>query len=748
MDTPRFKEVVGSFLDSSDRFQFERGELVLQIGTDVLMATATQREGTLFVKEDGVEVRAENWIAHRLAMLPLLADRILSSIKEVPAFVTPKGEFLDEISRSPVDDPIRVPDAVATVGEFLNRRPGGTCSVLYLTSDAGEGKTTVINHFARLQAKLFKERQTDWLLVPINLGGRPFLRFDDVVVASLVNQLRFQRLYFDAFLQLVRMGLIVPALDGFEEIFVETSEGDAISSLGTLIRQLKGEGSLLIAARKAYFEFRRLQTQARLLDALPDADVGFGRVGLRRWEQAEFIQYCTLIGTENPKQLYGDVTSIVGANHPLVTRPVLVRRLVEVASDMPTNSFIPNLKLSAHSYFSWLVDHLLEREANHKWIDKHGDPPKPLLTVREHHELLSFLAEEMWISRSATLSSDMVDSLAELFCESKNYSPIIARQVKERLKQHALIIAVGHGKVEFSFDHDDFREFFLGEQLGFHLINGSEADIRKIFRMENLPALALQSALESVGRAEVNINKLTTLVLRVGLSEGSSTFVRENAGAMLAPLLTKNTEKTFTIDGIVFPPQSLSGRTIVGITFKNCYFRPTTLENSELMSCRFLSCEFEHIGLVENTATVRDCSVSSDTRVHSVTRVHSTELTDFYDPTGIHTILARCGFTFERPPVSSFQGENQVDPDLRITEKALHTFTRSTLVSEGTFRLRLSLNANHFMSEILPNLMRAGVLEMGAKERYRLGISLGTIEEALANCGGSFKRFLKLVSQR
>src|SRR4051794_23868961 len=91
---------------------------------------------------------------------------------------------------------------------------------------------------------------------------------------------------------------LVPALDGFEEIFVETSDGDAVTSLGTLIGQLGGEGTLLIAARKAFFEFKRLDTQAKLLDTLPNVDVGFGRVSLRRWAKQEFVEYCHRRGFE------------------------------------------------------------------------------------------------------------------------------------------------------------------------------------------------------------------------------------------------------------------------------------------------------------------------------------------------------------------------------------------------------------------------------------------------------------------
>jgi hypothetical protein len=173
-------------------------------------------------------------------------------------------------------------------------------------------------------------------------------RLLDIVVASLVNNLRFQRLYFEAFVHLVRMGVLVPALDGFEEIFVETSEADAISSLGNLISHLQGDGSLVIAARKAYFEFRSLRAQARLLDSLPNVDVSFGRVGLCRWSEEEFTTYATLAGLEDAKQFYDSVCEIVEVGHPLLTRPVLVRRLVELAKGAG-NEFISGLRPKANS---------------------------------------------------------------------------------------------------------------------------------------------------------------------------------------------------------------------------------------------------------------------------------------------------------------------------------------------------------------------------------------------------------------
>lgn len=748
MDSARFKEIIGAFLDSSDQFDTDKGQVAIQLGQEVISLTLTNVRGTLWVTEGIHHLPAEEWIIKRLAMLPLLAERILASVPENAEFITPQADFLDDINRNASDEMAHAPDATKAVTDFLSRRFGGTCSVLYLTSDAGEGKTTLINHLARSQAEKYRKGTTDWLLVPVALGGRPFLRFDDVVVASLVNHLRFQRLYFDAFLHLVRMGVLVPALDGFEEIFVETSEAEAISSLGNLIRHLQGDGALLIAARKAYFEFRNLRSQARLLDSLPGVDVAFGRVSLRRWSRTEFVDYATLVGLDEAAGFYEQVCEVLDATHPLLTRPVLVRRLVQLALATGTE-FISQLRPNANNYFSWLVDQLIAREAEEKWIDKHGEPPAPLLSKDEHHELLGYIAEEMWNSKTNVLSGEMLDSLAEIFCESKHKSPIVSRQVKERIRQHALIISSSQGGREFEFDHDDFRAFFLGEQLARYIAAGTDHEIRKLFRVDTLPTVTLDSAVGLLAAACKDSTTLIESILRVGLSESSSTFVRENAGAFITPLLRCEHAPALQLKGLVFPPDSLRACSIKDVRFVDCYFRATSLYASQLKNCRFEGCEFEHIGANPSSIAVEQCALI-ETKIHSLTLEIRDTSTDYYDPEHIDIQTARLGFSLEAKQLKlSSVAIQEDDEDLRIAEKALQTFHRSTRVHEGTFKLRLSLHERRFFDEILPRLMRAGIIEElpGRDRHFRRAIPVVRIADALSACNGSFDSFVRLAGR-
>ncbi len=755
MDSVRFKQILSTFADSEDSLEIGKGgSLTIQIGNEIITAHLLVREGTLFVSEGDNVQRAEKWLVHRIAMLDILADRIIENVPKTKTFVPPRAELLATLDVAPTDTPSPRNDALQSLRESLERRPAGTCSVLYLTSDAGEGKTTVINELANHQAKRFRDREADWLLVPISLAGKPFLRFEDVIIASLMNQLRFQRLYFDAFVELVKMGVLIPALDGFEEVFVETADGDAVSSLGTLIRQLGGDGTLLIAARQAYFEFRGFETQAKLLDTLPGVDVAFSRLQIERWGKEEFFRYCGLNGLQNPERLYTEVTSRVLPDHPLVTRAVLVRRLVDIAKAHPDFSFVAEIRPETETFFLRFIDQILEREAVEKWIDKANEPPKPLLTVAEHHQLLNYVAEEMWISKKAVLSGEMLDSLAEIFCESNGKSPVVTRQVRERLKQHALIVSVGGSRREFAFDHDNFREFFLGEQLGSHLLNGHLADIRKLMRVDLLRDWTLDMAVSIITAEGSSFAPVLACVLDTAHAEGPSSYVRENAGGMALRLLGRIEDKPLSAQDLVFPVGALHRWPIHNVTFKGCYFRSTALSPSLLRNCRFEGCEFERIEL-EQDAVVHDCVMRGETVVRSVgaTRTGG-ERTDMYDPRQIRAALARAGFTFDSQQTElPFEEIPPPDARLSIFEKAVQSFQRSTHVSSGTFRLRLSLNAAEFFDDIFPEMKRIGILEEitsgpGAHDRYKLGVPMGVIASALAESGGSYTRCLEIIRAR
>jgi hypothetical protein len=555
-------------------------------------------------------------------------------------------------------------------------------------------------------------------------------------------------MYFDSFVELARLGLLIPALDGFEEVFVETSEGEAVSSLGTLIHQMHGEGTLLIAARRAYFEYRGLETQAKLLDGIPDVDVGFGKLRLLRWSKTEFVEYCRLNGVADPGELYQGAIARIPEEHPLLTRPVLVKRLVEIAKTLKPDQFLGSLQPETDQFYLRFIDQIVEREARSKWIDKHGEPPQPLLTVSEHHELLGYVAEEMWLAKTASLSSDMLDSISDMFAETKTKSAATIRQVRDRIKHHALILQSAFNKNQFQFDHEDFREFFLGEQLGRYLVKGDPTDVRRLLRVEVLPSWTLDVAVTMVLEQKGRSVGLIDLVQRVSRADGPMSYLRENCGALAIRLMEKI--GAGEVQELTLPVDSLRGRVLGDCAFVRCYFRRMRLEETKLSKTRFAECEFERIDLAgdsrEVQADIEKCTF------HCVVVGHNEDFYEVYDRERIRFFLSSNGFTFkgEDLPVKP----STFDVELQILQKVVNTFRRCTVVGEGTLKLRLSLHSNKFFTSLLPDLLRAGVLQevkhqgSGAQAHFRLGIRMSDVADLISDSEGSYKRFLTIVQSR
>jgi hypothetical protein len=745
MNIQEFRQVLTSFADKPADVSIEKGRLLAEVHESLIEATVAVREGSVIVTEGAETVTAERWITHRIARLPLLADRIIDYTRTESSFVTPSALLLDSIDEAPSEEPREVEDAAVAGTEVLGRRPAGTSSVLYLTSDAGEGKTTLINELALAQARAFKRKESDWLLVPVSLGGRPFMRLDDVIISGLVNKYRFSVLYYDAFLELVRLGVLVPALDGFEEMFVESASGEAMSALGNLIQLLNRSGTVLIAARKAFFEYKNLEAQARLLDALGSASVAFARLALQRWNRTKFVEYCRKRGVAEGEQIFEDVAVRLGATHPMLTRAVLVKRLLDVAQDKgEREALLRSIQPGADEFFPQFVDAIIQREAAEKWIAKSGEPRVPLLSVQEHHELLSMVAMEMWESRVDALSASVLDPLAELYAEQRGKTPDVARQCVDRLKHHALIVQAGETRA-FGFDHEEFRYFFLGEAIGRAIVEGRVSDLRASLRVGTLPRMALDGAASSVRRAAVELSSVLGTLTKSAEGEGAASFTRENAGALVAQLLALGITKC-EIQKLTFPPDSLGIARLEQVRFTDCYFQQTTPPQL-IRDTLFVACEFDRIEIGNARAlagvTLQECLV------HSVVREDETPI---FDPERIKILLANAGAVVRDGPSPTAQlsipDAAPRDAKLALATRVLRGFMRSTELNEGTLRSRAGKAANEFIDEVLPRLLAAGILKevsylgSGTQRRFRLGLRMADVKAREGASEGNFDAFV------
>jgi len=752
MQIDTFKSIISTFADPGAEIIYDRTRMMFSINGSVIDAAITSRSGDIYVDEGAGFVHASKWIVTRLANLPLLANRIIEQIPSQESFVAPAADILPSLNSDPNDQKTNVNNALKEILSNLSNRSPLETTVLYLTSDAGEGKTSLINKAAREQAKSFAAGESDWLLVPIILGGRHFLRFDDITVGALQNKYRFPFLYYNSFLALVRMGVIVPAFDGFEEMFVENSSGEALSAMGILVSALQSTGAVVIAARKAYFEFENLRSQEKLYDTISQFSVGFSKLEINRWNKEQFLAYCVNRKISDGEVIYNRVAERLGATHSLLTRAVLVTKLLDIAGKSDSlEKFIERIQSSGSDFFSVFIRGIIEREATEKWIDRSGDMGSNLLTVDEHCELLSLIAIGMWESRTDYLKKDHLEMIAEYFCESKGKTSLQSQQVIDRIRGHALLVSSNDIATAVQFDHDEFRQFFLGDGLAASVAPMNKPAIAEAFsilRRGVLPEHTQLSFIRAVKRNnddDLSCLEAANFIAQVSSLDGQASYTKENCGNLIARLLSEIDAKESTFEDIVFGIDCLRDCKITGATFENCHFSQGSYELTTLTNCSFKNCTFGQIRF--HSSTVFDSNDFETCNFDSI-RVEASGL-EIWEPNAIKIFLTSLGSTFDTPIDASLEiPAPHIDEGLINVEKLLRYFMRSTHISESVIKIKLGDRGQSFIDDFLPQLIDKGIVVeidnrgSGQQRRFKLGKPLQQINAKLAEAKGSYTAFL------
>lgn len=765
MNIIEFKRILTSFADEPSDVDIRLGKVIAQIRDEVIdisVSYSTDSEQKLLITENGEIYPARSWLLNRVARLPQLADRILSNTNifsehntNLP-FVVPSGNLSSDLSTIEDSDNIVTENVVESLLLKASQPLPGATSVLYLTSDAGEGKTTIINRAAKIQAQRFKEKAVGSLIIPIPLTGRAFLTFDDAVIASLVNKMRFNYLYYDAFIELVRMGAIVPAFDGYEEMLVEGSKNEAVSALGNLAQSLESSGTVIVAARKAFFEYLSFKTQAKLFDAIGNRSVSFSRLAISRWNKIQFLEYGQLRGVTDGEDIYSIVAGRLGYDHPLLTRAVLVRRLYDVATENSDRQALAEmLGNSPQDYFYTFIDAIIKREASEKWLlVTSKEAGEPLLEVSEHHDLLSRIAQEMWESSSTSLRHDVIDVLVDIFSEGHKKNPRDTRQIKERLKQHSLLAIDSSKGQALAFDHEDFQSFYTGEALGRILHSQSRSDSHTFLSVALLSNVTIEQAIQYISRNKIDFHEILNKLVGISRSETDFSYCKENCGALairLAECISLKKDE-LELDALFFPVDALKGRSLKNLKFSRCHFQPTSLAGTNFDNIEFEDVTFERLEFNIEDKPFISCKFS-ECQISSIVLPNSDEHS--FDPDQIDFWILGAGAIKSGETTITESTSSQIDERFKILEKLLRIFIRSTQVDEEIIRLRLgNIFAPRFFDGILHELLDIKLLEevpwkgRGVQHRYKLTMQMLDVSETLEESHGSFDKFCKLISDQ
>lgn len=157
---------------------------------------------------------------------------------------------------------VHSPEEVDQILLASSRRISNATEVLLIDGPAGIGKTSLISQLAMARAEQYRLAPVP-LILHVKSRGRVLSNLDDLMAFSL--QTIRSHVTYDQVPVLVRHGLIVVAVDGFDELGDPNGYDTAWAQLGELISTVRGKGVLILAGRDTFISRQRLMKDVNAL---------------------------------------------------------------------------------------------------------------------------------------------------------------------------------------------------------------------------------------------------------------------------------------------------------------------------------------------------------------------------------------------------------------------------------------------------------------------------------------------------
>lgn len=391
-------------------------------------------------------------------------------------------------------------ESVEAVDSLLggDRPTESSTEILLLDGPAGVGKTTLIEQIGLRRAESYKISGNP-LVLHVKSRGRVLSNLQDLMAFSL-QTLRLSITY-DQIPVLVRHGLVVLAIDGFDELGDPNGYQLAWAQVNEIVTSVRGHGSIILAGRDTFIGRDRLLRDVKSLRSNVDV---VNEVALDSPLPDQARAWLKRTGQWNDASLAQPVISVLLEPGSYALRPVFLRLIRDQVKAREIKA------KSENDLTSFLVGHMIDREAG-----KFGDVVERVLTPQKLREFIfDFLVEvarDMADSQAESVDSVALTWIAEASLGS-GYPDEVVAMIKNRVGVVAFLAdddRPGHKK----FSHAQIMNFFLAS-AAFRAI--SSGDIPKFIR-RNLLGVDLLKAF-----GELTVSKVST-------DEGASEYFFQEA---------------------------------------------------------------------------------------------------------------------------------------------------------------------------------------------------------------------------
>lgn len=572
-----------------------------------------------------------------------LAKMILQA-RRPSLYVSTKAILVDHPESHPAP-------AIDLINGVLNDPSGDATRMVIVTGEAGAGKTYVLQELVRRQALAYQAGESRLLYLYVNAQGRALARLAEALATEL-QDLRAQ-LTYHAVAVLVRLGVLVPVIDGFDELIGVSGYDDAFSSLSRFIEELDGEGQIVASARSAYYE-EEFVSRSVSSSSLGDHAWVQVPIQVKAWDKEEFESFIQeklakeYQGREDTSSPMREIESAFsGVNERLKQKPLFVAKAFDLV--------MQGTKISGErDLLAALVDAYLNRERTEKLL---GRNVGALLTAEQLATLLASLAEEMWNLETRELDRRSIRDVAEYVLATENVEESFQRIIIDRMPTLAFL-APGERPGSIKFEHELFFSLFLSKIVAGALLQPTESMRMLLSRSALPPEISGMVAADTHDKLAVGLipglDVLANTISELGQAENNRTGqVRENAGRLIMAILEMESSadrpvSKIGIRNVVFPGGSLAGVHLDQCVLKNVMLRRTDLSTTKIVRSSAYRVMLHEVAVDPQVTRLELRGVDPATDVFGLRLRRDSATEVVFDPDEVLAVLADCG-TVERP---------------------------------------------------------------------------------------------------
>ncbi|SMO55604.1 hypothetical protein [Propioniciclava tarda] len=691
------RELSGQILEEGD-------DIFVQVGEDLL----TYRQ----------------FLTVNLGRLDVLANRLLARAPGVPHFVEGPARLL-----RPASDVEYATSAMHALDNELKQGSPFITRIVFVTADAGLGKTALLRELQARTASKFLAGQSRYLLWHLDLQGRQLLRLNEALMGDL-GDLRMFGLWMPGLVRLMRSRALVVAIDGFDELSAEQGSNTSLGALASITAQLDGKGTIVAAARRTFFDADDYLRRAKMVQRSTTSPCEFVEMGLIPWGRRESVdlldKYALETGgstrfdspvgePEDPVGLYERILEALGGveDHPVLTRPFLLSRTAKAVVELglSVDEFLRPGQDQFESIAA-LVDAFIQREVGEKWKDRVSG--EPFLTVEQHSELLANVAEEMYQSATDRLPVPVIDTIASMLFDTWGIPQDSRQQVINMVRMHVLLIRPPESTEDMrSFDHPEFRDYFIAVALAGRLLEVALGHDRSgLARFLAVSQLSDSTARYVVGMLmldEAKTIELLKALQSIVVTELRPTYLQLNVGTLLPFVLSMRHTATWTFDApaisssISWEGSNLAHTILHRVAFVNVSLDNVTWDDVQLRDCQLGDLQIGSHSQFSRV-TLHGCSVDS-------VRVGGQDSMREFSPDRIRAALESVGiFRVEdsEPRLTDFEDHLE---SVSAARALFSMFKRSTVVRETQIKLKLKGSSDSLIGEIVEAAVANSIIE-------------------------------------